>query len=236
MDLITLDNVSLTFKQRKSLFKSVTFDAVSQLSFSIHEGETLGVVGGNGSGKSTLLKVISAILEPDSGSIVRNTRRISHLSLQVGFDLELSGRENIIIGSLLLGASYEEIKSKMNSIIDFSGLDNFIDLPVKTYSAGMRARLGFSMALEMQTDLLLIDEVLGVGDSNFKMRAEKALREVISSNQSVVLVSHSLAQIARLCDRVVWIERGRLMKVGETKEVLLEYESYIKQQKDAKIR
>jgi len=151
---------------------------------------------------------------------------VSLLSLALGFDTELPGRENAIISGMLLGSRRKEVLSKLDEIIDFSELGEFIDKPIKTYSSGMRARLAFSVAVKMQSELMLIDEVLGVGDGKFKMKAEKAMVSKITSRQTVVLVSHSLSQIRKLCDRVLWLDRGKIKMIGDSDTVIRHYEDF----------
>jgi len=221
--LIALQNVGFTYRTLAGMFKVNKFQALKSISFDVRPGETLGVIGSNGSGKSTLLKILARIYRPDSGSIVFNARKISILSLSLGFDPRLSGVDNAVLSSMLLGASFREATQLVDGIMAFSELGEFANKPVKTYSSGMRARLGFSVALNMQTDVLLIDEALAVGDAKFKEKSERAIVERVTSSQTVVLVSHSEAQIKRLCDRAVWIEKGELILEGDPVMVTKEY-------------
>lgn len=220
---IELKNVSITFKQRKSFFRHHYHSVLKSVSFSINKGETLGIVGRNGCGKSTLLKVIAGILEPDSGFCERKADKISLQSLAAGFDEELSGRDNAIIASMLLGHTRKSAIENLEQINAFSELNAHFDHPIKTYSSGMRARLGFSVALTMNADVLLIDEVLGVGDESFRVKAERALTSKMSSSQTVVFVSHSIGQVASLCDRVIWLENGQVKMVGEPEAITSQY-------------
>lgn len=213
--LITLDNVGFTYRTLTGILKVHKFQALRSISFDVRPGETLGVIGSNGSGKSTLLKILARIYRPDSGSIVFNAGKISILSLALGFDPRLSGADNAVLSSMLLGASFREATRLVDGIIEFSELGKFAAQPVKTYSSGMRARLGFSVALNMQTDVLLIDEALAVGDAKFKEKSERAIVQRVTSSQTVVLVSHSEAQINRLCDRAIWIEKGQIALEGD---------------------
>lgn len=203
--VISVDNVSVTYRQRVGIFKPVkTYEALSNISFDLYRGETLGIVGRNGAGKSTLLKVLAGIIRPDHGRVVKaDDTGISLLALQAGFDSELSGYDNAVLGGMLLGYSRKEIESKLDEITAFSGLGSFMEQPIKTYSSGMRSRLGFSLALYASPDVLLLDEVLSVGDREFKKKAEAAMIEKIRSDQTIVLVSHSENQIERLCDRKI---------------------------------
>jgi ABC-type polysaccharide/polyol phosphate transport system ATPase subunit len=173
---------------------------------------------------------MAGIYKPDTGSIVRHCKSASLLSLGLGFDNELSGIDNAMILGMLLGARKSEVKAKLDEIVEFSELGRFINEPIKTYSSGMRSRLGFSVAVKMQTDLLLIDEVLSVGDASFKRKAEKAMMALIDSDQTVVFVSHGLEQVRKLCNRVVWLESGRIRRLGNTADVLSEYEASTDQQ------
>lgn len=226
--MIALAKVGVTYKFRHSLFSTGSFEALKDLSFSLKEGETLGVIGRNGAGKTTLLRLLAGIYKPDRGKVhIRRRLKISLLSLQLGFDHELSGRDNAILSGMLMGFSHGEIMRRLDAIIEFSELDEFISRPVKTYSSGMLARLGFSVALQMSPDVLLIDELLGVGDSGFQAKSTTAMRDKIRSNQTVVLVSHSGANIRNLCDRAVWIEQGTRRMVGDSNQVMDAYEEYI---------
>lgn len=209
----------LNYRSRKSFFRHVDHPALKDVSFRLDAGETLGVIGGNGSGKSTLLRVLAGIYRPDSGQMTRYCDSVMLLSLSLGFLGELTGRENALLSGVLLGSTFREVRARLPEIIEFSGLGGYIDQPLKTYSNGMRARLGFSVALAMRADLLLIDEVLSVGDRAFREKAEAALAERISSDQTVVLVSHSPQQIASLCDRALWLHDGSVRRIGSAADV-----------------
>lgn len=221
--LISLTDVGFTYRTLSGLFSIEKYQALNSINLEIRPGETLGIIGSNGSGKSTLLKVLARIYEPDEGKIVYNANKISLLSLALGFDARLSGFDNAILSSMLLGATLREAKQKVEGIIEFSELGEFASHHVRTYSSGMRARLGFSVALNMKADVLLIDEALAVGDAKFKAKSEKAIVERVTSSQTVVLVSHSGAQINRLCDRAVWIEKGEIVEQGNTDFVTGQY-------------
>ena len=221
--LISLVDVGFVYKSSSGFFSVDKFKALNSINLDVFPGETLGVIGSNGSGKSTLLKILARIYIPDEGSSVFNARKISLLSLALGFDPQLSGFDNALFSSMLLGASLTEAKQNLEGIIEFSELGEFARQPVKTYSSGMRSRLGFAVALNMHADVLLIDEALAVGDAKFKAKSESAIVEKIQSNQTVVLVSHSAAQINRLCDRAVWIEKGEIMMTGDTELVTRKY-------------
>jgi lipopolysaccharide transport system ATP-binding protein len=219
--IISLDHVRCTYRIKQGLLRFKPYHAIQDVSFTVIEGETLGIIGRNGAGKSTILKLIAGILRPDAGRVIKRSEiNISLLSLQVGFDRELSGRENILLGGLCLGITQKRIMECMNGIITFSDLGAFIENPIKTYSSGMRARLGFSIGLELMPDVLLIDEVLGVGDWSFKKKASEALRSKIRSGKTVILVSHDLDQVKNICDRVVWIENGMTRCIGNPVEII----------------
>jgi lipopolysaccharide transport system ATP-binding protein len=221
--LIGLTDVGFTYRTLSGLFSIEKYQALKSISLEIRAGETLGIIGSNGSGKSTLLKVLARIYQPDEGKIVYNAKKISLLSLALGFDPRLSGFDNAILSSMLLGATLSEAKQKVDGIIGFAEIGEFATHPVRTYSSGMRSRLGFSVALNMRADVLLIDEALAVGDAKFKAKSEKAIVERLTSSQTVVLVSHSGPQINRLCDRAVWIEKGEIVLEGDTDFVTKQY-------------
>jgi len=226
-DLVELTNVGVKYKSRKSFFRHHYFTALDNINFTIKKGETLGVVGTNGCGKSTLLKILANIYGVDSGKITWHCQQVSLLALTLGFDIELSGRDNAIISGMLLGGRKKEVIGKLDEIIEFSELEKFIDQPIKTYSNGMRARLGFSVAVKMHSELLLIDEVMSVGDGKFRHKAEAAMNSKISSQQTVVLVSHSIPQIQKLCTRVLWLEAGKIKMIGAPGNVLDVYSLFI---------
>lgn len=206
--IIELRNVGVTYRERKSFFKSESYNALQDISFNVYKGETLGILGRNGAGKSTLLRLLAGIIKPDKGKVIHHCKSVSLMALAAGFDPNLSGRQNATISGMLIGHTKQEMLEKLESIKEFSELGEFFDKPVKTYSSGMRARLGFATAMNTHPDVLLIDEVLAVGDSNFKAKAESAIKQKINSDITVILVSHSEAQLKALCHRLVWIEGG----------------------------
>ncbi len=225
---ITLDHVRCTYRIKKGFLRFEPYHALRDVSFTVVEGETLGIIGRNGAGKSTVLKLIAGILRPDAGRVIKRPEiSVSLLSLQVGFDPELSGRENILLGGLCLGISKKRILECMDDIIAFSDLGAFIENPIKTYSSGMRARLGFSIGMELSPDVLLIDEVLGVGDYAFQKKASEALHAKIGSDKTVILVSHDLLQMKKICDRVVWIENGITQCIGNPAEIIAAYQNFL---------
>lgn len=225
--LIAIEDISYYYSKRVGYLKKERFWVLNNVSFEIYPGETLGIIGRNGSGKTTLLKLIAGIFEPDSGKIINNGLRISMLSLQAGFVNFLSGRENVYLSGMILGMTKKEIKDKIHMIKSFSGLQDWFDEPIRSYSTGMRARLGFSIGLQLDTDILLIDELLGVGDGEFRVKSAEKMRQKIKSNNTVVLVSHAMHTIRELCDRVVWIENGTVNSLGKPSEVLSTYQKYL---------
>ncbi|MFY8350440.1 ABC transporter ATP-binding protein [Pseudoalteromonas sp. SSM20] len=204
---IQVSGVSYEYTQRK-WFKNVKYQALNNINLSVYKGETLGIEGRNGSGKSTLLKLLAGIYKPTSGSINCFGNHVSLQTLSAGFDVELSGADNALIGAMLLGHPKQSAISKQEEIMALSELGEKFYEPVKTYSAGMRARLGFATAITMKTDVLLIDEVLGVGDALFREKAEKIIKEKTSSEMTVIVVSHVSHQLNRLCDRIVKVQNG----------------------------
>ncbi len=205
------------------------FQAVKDVSFKVEKGEILGIIGKNGSGKSTMLKALAGIFSADSGSIDLKNHSVSLLSIGVGFEREMSGRENIILSGMLLGFSEAFIRSRMDEIIEFAGIGKFIDMPVRTYSSGMYSKLAFSITAVLETDIMLIDEVLSVGDEKFKKKSYEKMKSLISNRErTVVIVSHSLDTIADLCDKVMWMHEGKLIEIGTPEEVLPRYLEFMK--------
>lgn len=199
------------------------FWALKHLNFEIHSGEVLGVIGSNGSGKSSLLRTIGGIYTPDEGQIDINASVSALLSLGTGFKDDLSGIENIYLNATILGFSEKDIDKQLNDIVEFSELDKFIYEPVKNYSSGMKARLGFAVAVHLQRDIMLIDEILGVGDFKFKEKSTSKIKELIENERTVILVSHSMESIKRYCTKCLWIEKGIQMAYGHPDEVIAQY-------------
>lgn len=224
--ILQLDNVGISYK-RKGGFLGLNGDAfwaLKDISLSIYQGETLGIIGRNGAGKSTLLQLLAGILRPDRGTLHKMIEhKASLLALQLGFIPYLSGRENAILSGMLMGMSRKEVENKLQNIIEFSELGDFIDQPVITYSSGMSARLGFSVAHYADPDILLVDEVLGVGDAEFALKSTAAMYEKMQSNKTVVFVSHQTSLVQNLCTRLVWVEEGRTILEGEPEKVLGAY-------------
>lgn len=225
--LISVKDVSLTY-EGFGFFSKKPFTALRGLTFDIDRGETFGVVGRNGCGKSTLLQVLADIIKPSTGTVETDKGiKRALLSLGLGFNKQLSGRDNAVLSLMLQGASRSEAIACLQVIKDFSELGAFFERPVKTYSSGMRSRLGFATALESKVDLLLIDETLSVGDKSFNKKAEDAMLTRISGEQTVVFVSHNADQVERLCTRSLWLERGEVRCVGPSQEVAAEYNSFM---------
>jgi lipopolysaccharide transport system ATP-binding protein len=228
--LITLENVGCRYRSRQKMVRFKTYEALRDVSLTLYRGEALGIIGRNGAGKSTLLKLIAGILRPDSGKIIKHgSPAIALLTMQLGFANELSGRHNAIMGAMLLGYTKAEALARLDRIIAFAELEKWIDEPLKTYSSGMRARLGFAVAMEMSPDVLLVDEVLGVGDVAFRDKSMQAMREKFQADQTIVFVSHAAATVKQLCNRAVWIEDGVTRLEGDAAEVVDAYEWYVKE-------
>jgi len=222
--MIRLQGASVCYRQRRGLFRHSYHEVLTNVDLEIHGGETLGVIGRNGCGKTTLLKLLAGIYRPDEGVVETFGNRASLLTLSAGFDPELNGYENAVLSAMLLGHTKNRVLEMLDDIFEFSELGEEIYQPLKTYSSGMKARLGFSVAMVMRSEILLIDEVLGVGDLRFREKAERALTDRIRSDQTVVLVSHSGAQIRKLCDRAIWLESGGIEMSGTPDDVVESYE------------
>ncbi len=221
------------FSIKRSLLKGKKsnieiFEAVKGISFEVEKGKILGFIGKNGSGKSTTLRALAGIFSPDKGSINLHGNSVSLLSIGVGFQPKLTGKENIYLAGMLLGFSKQQIKDKEEEIITFADIGEFIYKPVKTYSSGMYSKLAFAITAVLETDIMLIDEVLSVGDATFKEKSYNKMRELISdANRTVVIVSHSLSTIRELCDEVLWLHEGNIKKIGTPDEVIPEYEAFM---------
>ncbi|MBD5456794.1 MAG: ABC transporter ATP-binding protein [Lachnospiraceae bacterium] len=224
-----LGNVSV----KKGLFsikknQTEVIEALKGISFRVRKGEILGVIGKNGSGKSTLVRVLAGIFEPDGGSINLHGHTVSLMSIGVGFQKKLSGRENILLSGMLLGFQESDIRLKMDEIIAFSELGDFIDRPVKTYSSGMYSKLAFSITAILETEIMLIDEVLSVGDAKFKKKSLKKMKQLITDkDRTVIIVSHSNETLRELCDELLWLHDGEVKMQGETDQVINAYMEYI---------
>ncbi len=209
------------------------FWALRDVGFEVRRGEAVGIIGPNGAGKSTILKVLSRVLKPDRGEVAVHGRLSGLIEVGAGFHGDLSGRENIFVNGAILGMSRAEIRRKFDRIVDFAGIREFLDMPVKRYSSGMYVRLGFSVAAHMEPDILLVDEVLSVGDVAFKVRCMEVMRGFLRRGTSVVFVSHNLAAIKRFCDRVVLLDHGRIRRIGTPDEAIADYSRLVTDLEDA---
>lgn len=237
---ITVKDVKIRYKSVQSYsvkrnllrlkpVESKSFEAVRGVSFEVQMGEILGIVGKNGSGKSTLLRALANIFSADEGTIDLHGHSVSLLAIGVGFKPELTGRENIMLSGMLLGFEEKEILKRTDEIIEFAELGEFIDMPVRTYSSGMHSKLAFSVTAILETDIMLIDEVLSVGDERFRKKSYNKMKSLISEkNRTVVIVSHNLGTLEELCDRVMWLHEGEIKQIGEPKEVLTAYKEFMK--------
>lgn len=233
--LVTMASMGCAYYVRRGRLGVREHQALADITLTVNKGETLGIIGANGAGKSTLLQVMARILTPSSGSIeFAGTPRISLLKLMLGFSPLLSGRDNAILNALLLGYTRAETNARLGRIFDFAELGDAINDPLRTYSTGMQARLGFAVAMEMSPDILLIDEVFAVGDEYFQKKSSNALMEKMRSGQTTVLVSHSAPTMKNLCTRVAWIDKGRTVLVGEPGPVLDAYHEWVKQRSETR--
>jgi len=244
MSVITFQNVTKKFKithKRNTLFnvfqtkqKIKTITALKHINFSIKKGEIVGVIGDNGSGKSTILKLISGILVPTSGNIFINGKIASLIELGAGFHPDLTGKENLMLNALLLGMSKHEIQTKYQDILDFADIGNFINLPIRTYSSGMLVRLGFAIAIHADPDILLIDEVLAVGDAEFQKKSINKINELRKEDKTILLVSHNMIHILELCKKVILLKHGEIVAVDTPPKILSLYRNLISKKNTAK--
>ena len=234
---IKVDHVSVSYLLHKNIslktiFKkdsiNESFQALKDVSFEVPKGSIIGIVGKNGSGKSTLLRTIGGIFCANEGSVELYGNKVCLLSIGVGFNERLTGRENIILSGLLTGYTRSEIDERIDKIIDFSEIRDFIDQPVRTYSSGMYSKLAFSVSAELNTDIILIDEVLSVGDEHFAQKSYNRMRELIRDHEhTVVIVSHSIPTLNDLCDKILWLDNGVIKEQGDTSYVLEHYSQYM---------
>lgn len=233
--VIDVSNVSMTYRLYQEKVDSIKeyfvklvkqelqfkeHNALKNVSFQVKQGEIMGVVGLNGAGKSTLLKIVAGILKPSSGTIIVNGNMAPLIELGAGFDEHLTGRENIYLNGSLLGYSNKFMRAMEPDIIGFAELGHFIDVPIKNYSSGMKARLGFSIATCTKPNVLIVDEVLSVGDFKFQQKCQARMKELLEGGTTVLFVSHSLGEIEKICDRAIWLDKGQLKMIGETAHVL----------------
>lgn len=239
MPIVSVKNISLKFKMEQNRanslkefcvrwlkrdLKSEDFWALTDVSFDVEKGDVIGIIGHNGAGKSTLLKVISGIMKPTRGTVEAHGNIVPMLELGSGFDMELSGRENIYLNGAILGYSEGFLDSKYNEIVEFSELGDFIEAPLRTYSSGMLARLAFSVACIVEPEILIVDEILSVGDADFQEKSRARMMELMTGGTTVFFVSHSLKQIREMCNKVVWLEHGKIQAIGTTEEICDQYE------------
>lgn len=223
-----MNNVTLQHSLFKKRFGEKVFEAVKHVSFAVEQGGILGIIGKNGSGKSTLLRAIAGVFTPNSGVIDLGGRSVSLMALGVGFKDNLTGRDNILLSGMLLGFKENEIKEKTQEIIDFAEIGDFIDRPVKTYSSGMHSKLAFAITAMLETDIMLVDEVLSVGDEQFKKKSLAKMRELITDkNRTVIIVSHSMETLNELCSQVLWLHDGEMKEIGEPETVLMHYRAFM---------
>jgi len=239
-NLIEVHDVSMRYrvaKSRRRSFREAVFRtllgrdeivdiwALKEIDFVLERGGSLGVIGDNGAGKSTLCLLLSQIMAPTSGKVEVAGKVSALLTLGAGFQPDLTGRDNIFLNGIYLGYTRDEIEGKFDEVVAFSELGEFIDLPVRTYSGGMRARLAFSIAASIQPEILIIDELMGVGDRKFQKKSKARMKELISESQALVVVSHQMDTIRDLCSRTIWLDKGRIVAQGPTEEVVKQYES-----------
>ena len=218
-----LKNLLLDFPTAFKSMRKSSFTALKDISFEVFAGETIGVIGINGAGKSTILGLLAGVLKPSSGQVIIDGRIAPLLELGAGFHPELSGRENILLNGILLGMLKREVEEKSDAIIEFSELEEFIDQPIRTYSSGMLARLGFSVAVHCDPDILLVDEVLAVGDQDFQKKCIEKMLVFKQERKTIVFVSHNSDEILKVCDRAIWIDQGIVYRDGQPDQVINEY-------------
>jgi ABC-type polysaccharide/polyol phosphate transport system ATPase subunit len=218
----TFQEYAIRWLKRRGV-RYADFDALDDVSFSVEQGETLGIIGPNGAGKSTLLKVIARVIRPTRGRVRLRGRVAPLLELGAGFDYEMTGRENVFLNGAVLGFSRKDMARRLDRIVEFSGIGEFIDAPVRTYSSGMVARLGFAVATDVRPEILIIDEVLAVGDADFQRKSAARIREFRESGSTILVVSHSPASIKALCNRALWLEHGALRLLGPVDTVVDRY-------------
>lgn len=211
------------FKPKSKKPKKEEFWALKDVSFDVKQGEVIGFIGSNGAGKSTMLKVIAGVMKPTKGKIEVQGKICPMIELGAGFDMDLTARENIYLNGAVMGYSKQFIEEKFDEIVEFSELKEFLEVPIRNFSSGMTARLAFSIATIVDPEILIVDEILSVGDIAFQKKSEAKMKSMIGGGTTVLFVSHSLSQIEKLCDRVVWLEHGQVKKIGSTKEICKEY-------------
>ena len=240
--VVQVKNVSKTYRIRENQANSIKglflnllkprgqkreIKALQDINFTVKKGEAIGIIGRNGSGKTTLMNIILGGIRPDKGGVVKTNGKIIKLSLGIGFDANLSARDNIYLNGSLLGLSFKEINEKFDDIIQFAGLEDFVETPVKYYSKGMKSRLTFSIAMEAKADIFLLDEFFGgVGDEEFKYKSNKIFLNKLKEGKTIIIVSHGKNVIKKFCKETIWIDKGIMKKRGDTAEILSEYKSF----------
>jgi teichoic acid transport system ATP-binding protein len=245
---IDVEDVSVTYRtslEKKPTFKSTVvrlgrrertvreIEAVKHVSLEVRRGSVVGIMGANGAGKSTLVRTMAGILPPTSGRVEVQGRVSTLLALGVGFDKDLTGRQNVKLGGLAAGLTRDQLESKYEDIVEFAELEEFMDMPMRTYSSGMYGRLGFSVAVTMEPDILIIDEALSVGDARFRKKSANRMRDLCGGGRTIVLVSHALGTIKDLCDTAIWMHKGVLQKQGEPDDVIDAYTQFLEVGEDA---
>lgn len=241
MNMVEVENVSMKFRMANDKVISLKeymvallehrlqykeFIALEDISFNVRKGEVLGIIGKNGAGKSTLLKIIAGVLKPTTGKVTLGGNVVPMLELGSGFDQELSGSENIFLNGAILGYDKEFLEKKYDEIVEFSELKDFIHMPIRNYSSGMLMRLAFSIATVVEPEILIVDEILAVGDEGFQKKSKARMMELMGGGTTVLFVSHSIEQIKDMCDRVLWLDNHRIREVGQTEIVCNNYEEY----------
>ena len=239
--MIDVQNITMTFRMADDKIQSLkeyvvaflkgkihykTFTVLDNISFSVNEGEVIGIIGKNGAGKSTLLKIISGVLAPTSGKVFLQGNVVPMLELGSGFDPELSGSENIFLNGSILGYNKKFLENKYEEIVDFSELGEFIHMPIRNYSSGMLTRLAFSIATIVKPEILIVDEILSVGDVGFQNKSKAKMLELMSGGTTVLFVSHSIEQIEEMCDRVIWLDNHKIRMIGKAQLVCEQYKRY----------
>lgn len=241
MNMIEVENVTMRFRMVNDKVISLKeyvvallehrlqykeFTALEDVSFQVRKGEVMGIIGKNGAGKSTLLKIIAGVLKPTSGKVTLKGNVVPMLELGSGFDQELSGSENIFLNGSILGYDKSFLESKYDEIVEFSELKDFIHMPIRNYSSGMLMRLAFSIATVVEPEILIVDEILAVGDEGFQTKSKARMMELMSGGTTVLFVSHSIKQIEEMCDRVIWLDEHKVRQIGSTEEVCRRYEEF----------
>lgn len=239
-NIIEINNVSMMFNRSKEQVDNLKeyiirafkrqlffeeFWALKNISLNIKRGESVGIVGLNGSGKSTLLKIIAQVMKPTTGEVKVHGSVAPLIELGAGFDMDLSARENVFLNGAVLGYSRKEMRQKFDSIMDFAELWDFVDVPVKNFSSGMIARLGFAIATASRPDILIVDEILGVGDFKFQKKCECRISEITKNDATVIFVSHSIDQVKELCQKAIWLKKGQMVMYGDVNEVCQQYQN-----------